>query len=239
MSTPYGQGGEPNPQQWSGYTGPSSGSTPSPYGQQGQGDQWGQPAQPGYGQPAQPGYGQPAQPGYGQQGQQDYGQQGYGQQQPGYGQPSTAGYGGQQQGYGQYDAGQQAGYGQQQYGQQYGQQGYQQYGQGQPAKSNTAMIAILSSVVGVLAILAILLFLWPGWLNKQVFDQNAVQDGVVNLLKTSYNIDATKADCPKAGDTEVKAGNTFTCTVTVGSDQKAVTITVKDDKGTYEVGLPN
>ncbi len=232
MSTPYGQGGDPNPQQWSGYTGPTSGSTPSPYGQ-GQGDQWGAPqGQPGYGQQA-PGYGQP---GYGQPA---YGQPGYGQ--PGYGQGQQAGYGAQppnygQSGYGQQDVGQ--GYGQQQYGQ-YG-QNYNQYGgQGQPAKSsNKGLIIGLSSLVAVLAILAILLFLWPGWLNKKVFDQKAVEGAVVSLVKDSYNMNATAASCPKAGATQVKAGNTFDCTVTVDGDQKTLTVTVKDDAGKYEVGVP-
>lgn len=246
MSTPYGQSGDPNPQQWSGYTGPASGSTPSPYGQQGQGDQWGaQQGQPGYGQQGQgdqwgaqqgqPGYGQQA-PGYGQPG---YGQPSYGQ--PGYGQGPQVGYGAPppsygQPGYGQQDVGQ--GYGQPQYGQ-YG-QNYGPYGQGQPARSsNKGLIIGLSSLVAVLAVLAILLFLWPGWLNKQVFDQKAVEGAVVNLVKDSYNMDATAASCPKAGDTRVKAGNTFDCTVTVDGGQKTVTVTVKDDKGTYEVGVPN
>lgn len=254
MSTPYGSGGDPNAQQWSGYTGPGSGSTPSQYGQQGQGDQWGnQPGQPGYGQP---GYGQQQQ-GYGQQG---YGQQGYGQ--GGYAQPPT-GYEGQQAGYGQqaqpgYGQGQQAGWGQpgygdqqgqpgygQQYGQQqYNQQGYNQYGQqgyGQAPKSGTNknMIIGLSSVVVVLAIVAILLWVWPGWLSKKVFDQNAVQSGVVNLIKTDYNLNATAATCPDAHNTEVKSGNTFSCTVTIDGAQKNVTITVKDDKGTYEVSPPS
>ncbi|MDQ6658818.1 MAG: hypothetical protein M3Z00_11445, partial [Actinomycetota bacterium] len=89
MSTPYGSGGDPNAQQWSGYTGPGSGSTPSPYEQPAQGDQWGsQQGQQGYWQQGQQGYGQPGQPGYGRQqgyGQQGYGQQGYGQQSYGQG----------------------------------------------------------------------------------------------------------------------------------------------------------
>lgn len=76
-------------------------------------------------------------------------------------------------------------------------------------------------------------------LGKQVFDQKAVEAGVVQLIRTSYNMAATSADCPKAGDTEVKAGNTFSCTITIDDGDKSVTITVKDDRGTYEVGLPN
>lgn len=250
MSTPYGSGGDPNAQQWSGYTGPGSGSTPSPYGQQAHGDQWGN-------QQGQQGYGQQGQPGYGQQ--QGYGQQGYGQ--GGYAQPTTGGYDGQQAGYGQqpqpaqqgygqqaagwgqqgYDQGQPA-YGQQQYGQQgYNQYGQQGYGQGPAPKAGTNknMIIGLSSLVVVLAILALLLWVWPGWLSKKVFDQNAVQTGVVNLIKTSYNENATAASCPDAHSTEVKAGNTFNCTVTIDGTQKNVKITVKDDKGTYQVSPPS
>lgn len=258
MSTPYGPSGEQNPQQWSASTGPGSGPTPPPYGQQGQGDAWGNQGgyggqqqgygqQGGYGQQPQPSYGQPQQPGYEQQG--GYGQPGYEQQQGGYGQQ---GYGQQpaapQQGYGQqgqYDYGQQQQYGQQPaYGQpgQYGQQNYNQYGPsqgGQGGSSNKGVIIGVTSLVVVLAIAAVLLFLWPGWLNKKVFDQNAVQDGVVKLINDSYNMDATEASCPKAGDTEVKAGNTFDCTVKVDGQDKTVTITVKDDDGKYEVSVPN
>lgn len=249
MSTPYGSGGDPNAQQWSGYTGPGSGSTPSPYGQQAQGDQWGN-------QQGQQGYGQQGQPGYGQQ--QGYGQQGYGQ--GGYAQPTTGGYDPQQAGYGQQPQpaqpgyGQQSGWGQQGYDQgqagygqqQYGQQGYNQYGQqgyGQTpapkADANKNMIIGLSSLVVVLAIVALLLWVWPGWLSKKVFDQNAVQTGVVNLIKNAYNENATAASCPDAHSTSVKAGNTFNCTVTIDGAQKNVTITVKDDKGTYEVSPPS
>ncbi|MGI8417414.1 MAG: DUF4333 domain-containing protein, partial [Nakamurella sp.] len=47
------------------------------------------------------------------------------------------------------------------------------------------------------------------------------------------------ASCPDAATTEVKAGNTFTCSVTIDGAQKNVTITVKDDAGTYEVSPPS
>lgn len=75
--------------------------------------------------------------------------------------------------------------------------------------------------------------------GKSVFDRPAVQAGVVNLLKNSYNMDATAASCPDAATTEVKAGNTFSCTVTIDGAQKNVTVTVKDAEGTYDVSVPS
>jgi hypothetical protein len=61
-------------------------------------------------------------------------------------------------------------------------------------------------------------------------DQNAVQAGVVNLIKSGYNMDVSAASCPDAATTEVKAGNTFNCTVTIDGAQKNVTVTVKADE---------
>ena len=123
------------------------------------------------------GFGQPDnQPPYGQQGyqqgnQQPYGQQGY---QQNYGQPyGQQGYQqpGGQQGY-QQPYGQQQGY-QQNYQQPYAQQNYQQpyypqgnaYGQPAPAapgggSGKGRMIAIICSIVGVLAVAAVLLIIF-------------------------------------------------------------------------------
>jgi len=249
MSTPYGQGGQPDPgQQWSGYQqgypggeqNPASGATPSPYGQQ---PPYGQPSygeqQPGYGQ--QPGYSQ--QPGYGGQSYpppSQYGQQPSGTQ-PAY-DPSGAqpAYG--QQPYGQPAYGQQSAYGQQQpaYGQQYGQPGY-----GQPTepakKSNTGLIIGIVALVVVLAVAAILLWVWPGFISKKVFDQTKVEAGVTQILTTAPpngygQTNVTNVTCP--ADQAVKAGTTFDCSVQIDGQPKTVTVTVKDDSGTYEVGVP-
>lgn len=270
MSTPYGQGGQQNwaPGPQGGYGQDPAGG----YGQQGSGQQPGYPQQ-GYGQqPAQqPAYGQ--QPGYdqgqqyGQQPQQGYGQQGgyqtgtggtpayqgY-QQQPAYGQQPGYDQGqqyGQQQGYGQ--QGYDQGYNQQGYGAQsgYQQSGYQQGGYNQPgfapqqapAKSNKGLIVGISGLVVILAVAAVLLFLWPGFLNKKVFDGGKVAQGVTSILTSptpggyGYSAaDVTGVSCPS--DQAVKAGTTFTCSLTYKGKPSTVTITVKDDNGTYEVGLP-
>lgn len=270
MSTPYGQGGQQgwNPQ--GGY-----GQDPASQGysqQQGYGQQAQQPGydQSGYGQQQQ-GYDQgQQQQGYGQQqayGQQaGYGQQGYDQnsygQQQGYGQPATggstayqAGYtGGQQQAYGQQAYGQQQSYGQPAYGQQqgYGQQGYGQqapagYGQGTPpAKSNKGLIIGISALVVVLAAAAVLLWVWPGFLSKKVFDKTKVEAGITTVLTNAPNAnppgyglptsDVSGVTCPD--NQEVKAGTTFTCSLTYKGKPSSVTITVQDDAGKYQVSIP-
>lgn len=241
------------------------------YGQQGQpgaGQQFGhgQQGQQGYGpQQSQPD--QPGQQGYGQQSQPD--QQGWGQQnqqsQPGYGQPPTYG----QQGYGQPPAYGQPPYGQPEhsYGQQaYGQPGQQAYGQpgygptgypgssvyGQPAgapgagdkKSRRGLTVGIIILVAVLAVVAILLFLWPGWLAKKTFDNAKVATGVQNVLTGAapdgYGIpgtDVSGVSCPSGQP--VKAGTTFQCSLTYqGRANSLVSITVLDGAGKYQVGAP-
>ncbi len=47
----------------------------------------------------------------------------------------------------------------------------------------------------------------------------------------------TAVTCP--ADQPVKTGTTFNCTATINGARKTVTLTVKDDKGKYEVGVPN
>lgn len=238
MTTPYGQGGsgEWNPQQGYGQQPPyGTGGQPGYQAPDQQQPSYGQPPNSGgYQQPAQ-GYGQPEYPPTAQYGQQPgYGQQGYGQQPPSYDQG--------QQGYGQ-----QPQYGQpaQQYGQpQYGQQGYGQFDPNAgvpPKKSNSGLIIGISALVVVLAAAAVLLFLWPGWLSKTTFDNNAVQTDVQKILTDAPDAgfglsDVGSVTCPSGQ--EVTAGHTFSCDVSVGGEAKKVTITVKDDTGTYEVGYP-
>ncbi len=200
--------------------GPAGGNDPQqPWGQQPQ-----QPQQP-YGSPGTPSGGFPAQGGG--YGQQPYGQppyQGYGQQQPS-----------QQQPYG--------GYGQQQPTQQY--PGYQPGGYGPPPpvekKKSGALIWIITAVVVLaVAVFLVLGLVTPGFLNKKVLDENALEgdNGVKKILIDSYHRTPTKVDCP--ANQEVKTGNTFTCQVTFNEDPKnqEVDIKILDDKGTYEVGTP-
>jgi hypothetical protein len=212
--------------------GPAGGNDPQqPWGQQPQQPQqpYGSPGTPSGGFPAQGGgYGQPQQP----YGQQPYG--GYGQQQPTQQQP----YGG----YGQQPTQQQPypGYGQQPGG----------YPPATPAKKkSSAWIWIVTAVV-VLAVAAFLVLglVTPGFLNKKVLDESALEgdSGVKKILTSTgqggYSIPADqiqKVDCP--ANQEVKSGSTFACDVTFSTDPKnrVVDIKILDDKGTYEVGQPH
>jgi hypothetical protein len=229
MSSPYGPPGGNDPQQWGQqqpqqpYPGhnpgtPSGGFPSQPGGYPQQQPQYGQqPGQPQYGgypqqPPQQPQYGQDPNPGSGAfpQQQQPYGQQPGQQQYPGYGQqPGQPPYGG---GYGQ----QQAPY------------------SPAPKKSSKMPWIIGGVVVLLLAAGAVLAFVTPGFAVKKVLDNTAVQKGVVDILKTRYNEEATDVVCP--ADQEVKVGNTFDCTLKVNGDNRKVTITVKsEDKAEYEV----
>lgn len=222
----YGQGYAPPAEQQPGYGQPPSYGQPSSYGQQ-----------PGYGQAgygsahgSTPGYGQ--QPSYG-------GSPGYGAapgfDQQSYGQPTT---------YGQHTYGQPA-YGQPAYGQQpgYGQQGG--FGQSPaPAKSKSnrgLWIGLIAAAV-VLAIVALALWVYPGPLKKTTFDNGKVAAGVTKVLTDPTpggygQTGVSNVNCP--ADQPVKSGTSFTCTATIGGASKSITIKVKDDKGTYEVGIPS
>jgi hypothetical protein len=217
MTSPYGPGGGHDPQQ-----------------------QWGQQPQQPYGgqpQPGTPSGGFPAQgPPSGGFPAQGYGQQPYGQpeQQPygGYGQQPYGGYGQQptqQQPY--------APYGQQPGG----------YPGAPPAKNkgNAWIWIVIAVVVLAAGAVGILGFVTPGFFNKKVFDQTALEgdNGVKKVLISSYGVTKDQIQsvtCP--ANEEVKQGNKFSCTVKLGGDspkELVVDITVRNDSGEYEVGNPH
>jgi Domain of unknown function (DUF4333) len=249
MTSPYGQPGGNDPQQWGQqpYSGAPSGGFPQQgaggYGQQsgGFGDPSQQPQfggfdpntgqQQGFGpqQPGaveanqQPGFGPQPQYGFGpQQGVQGGFQQGFGQPGQGFGQQPQYGFG-QQQG---------------QFTGSFGQQGY---GLPQPPgqqKKSAAPWIIVGALVAVIAVVLVLGLVWPGWFNKKVFDQAKVQDGVKGILTSEYQIkDVGDVKCPSGQP--VKQGTTFSCEVTIGGNTQKVTITVKNDAGLYEVSKPS
>jgi hypothetical protein len=214
-------------------------------------------------------YGQPGgQQGYYQQpsyGQPDSGQQGY-YQQPAYGQPGAlpdpgAGQGYYQQpGYGQPSGGQEYGqgsYGQPSYGQAsagYGQQaqpGYGGYGPSSggfpatteaPKKSNQGLIIAIVVVVVLAALAAVALFVWPGFLNKKVFDEKQVAQGVTSVLTgnppSGYGLSGVSdVTCPSGQP--VTAGTSFQCDLKLDGTATKVTVVVKDSSGLYEVNPPS
>ncbi len=97
-------------------------------------------------------------------------------------------------------------------------------------------------VVVLAALAAVALFVWPGFLNKKVFDERQVTAGVTKVLTegspTGYGLTGvTDVSCPSGQ--EVKAGTSFQCTLNVNGTPKTVTVKVKDDTGLYEVNPPS
>ncbi|AUM15128.1 MULTISPECIES: DUF4333 domain-containing protein [Rhodococcus] len=263
-SPPPSSGAEQGPAPTQAFGTPQQGQAPGQsWAQQGPGQpqqgqpQWGQPQQ---GQPQQGQWGQqqPGQPqgqqwgqqpgqqwGQPQQGQPQQGQ--WGQQQPGqpqgqqWGQQPGQQWGQPQQGQPQQGQPQQGQWGQQQPGQPQGQQwgatGANQWNAGAPqTKSKTGLIVGLAVAALVLigAIIgAVLLF---G--GTDTLDPEAAQAGVEKVLTESYGAtDVSDVQCPDGE--EVKAGNSFECTLTVDGQFRTVTLTFTDDEGTYEVSRPN
>ncbi|WP_086667019.1 DUF4333 domain-containing protein [Lentzea kentuckyensis] len=226
MSSPYGPSGGNDPQQPWGqpqqpqqpYGGGFPPGTPS----------GGFPAQNPYGQP-QPQPGQQPYPGFdpSQQQTQQYGVPQQPQSNP-YGTPAQDPYGQQTQQYGVP--------GQQQpnpYGQQPG------YGPPVPPKKKSSAAIWVAAVVVVLLVGGVLFtgFVAPAFFKKKIFDNTAVQTGIVQILKDEYKIsDVGSATC--TGENEVKPNTSFECKVQVGGKDKKVKIVVKTEDGEYEVGQP-
>lgn len=77
--------------------------------------------------------------------------------------------------------------------------------------------------------------------NGVTFDSAKVASAVRKMLTDSrpagYGITGvTDTSCPN--DQPVKAGTVFLCHATIDNASKAIRITVEDDTGRYEVGLP-
>lgn len=249
MSTPQG----PDEQQW--------GRSPHGEGQgapgqppQGQPPQ-GQPPPPGYGPPQgypppppgygspygyppppPPGYGQPP-PGYGQPGQSPPGQGQPGQGPPGrgYGPPPQQPYG-PPSGYGPAPGpapgqGPPPGYGPPTRG-----FGGDPFGEG-PRRPKRKLPWLLAGagVLVVVALIAVLGFVTPGFFRTTVFNADAVAGGVEQVL-TDQGYAVQNVTCPSG--IEVVSGATFTCQATIDGQQREVPITVRTDDGEYEVANP-
>ncbi len=77
-----------------------------------------------------------------------------------------------------------------------------------------------------------------GAFRGDVLEQQSLQDGVVKVLNENYGEpDVKNAQCP--ADEAAQNGTTFDCTVTIGGQQKKVTVRVLNDRPEYEVGAPH
>ncbi|WP_101947104.1 DUF4333 domain-containing protein [Mycobacterium sp. 3519A] len=141
-------------------------------------------------------------------------------------------------------------YGQQpdQYGQQPGQYGqFPQYSAPGAEESSKRSMRVILGVVGalvlvVIAAVAVLGFVTPGWFWTNKLDINAAQTGVQQILTDEANGYGAKnvkdVKCNDGQNPTVKKGETFNCEVSIDGTKRQVTVTFQDDKGTYEVGRP-
>ncbi|MGP4015757.1 DUF4333 domain-containing protein [Saccharopolyspora sp. 5N708] len=116
--------------------------------------------------------------------------------------------------------------------------GYGQYGP--PPKKKRSVLPWVLTGFGALLVIAVVLvlgFVAPGWFVRPVFDATSVAKGVAQTLKGSYGLTGVgEVNCP-AGQ-PVAAAHRFDCQVSIDSQPRTVTVTVKNDRGVYEVGHP-
>ncbi|MEU4470079.1 DUF4333 domain-containing protein [Micromonospora sp. NPDC023888] len=97
--------------------------------------------------------------------------------------------------------------------------------------------AIGGPVVLAVAVVLVLGLLWPGFLNRKVFDTAALQRGVLTVLRENYQLDADEVACPVAPP--VTVNNRFSCSARIAGEPRTVTVTVVSSAGRFEVGRPD
>ncbi|WP_410574157.1 DUF4333 domain-containing protein [Amycolatopsis sp. cmx-4-61] len=98
------------------------------------------------------------------------------------------------------------------------------------------------ALIAVGAVLVLALGGGAAWLlgafRGDVLEQQSLEDGVVKVLNENYGEpDVKNAQCP--ANEAAQNGTTFDCTVTIGGQQKKVTVRVLNDRPEYEVGAPH
>ncbi|WP_410668527.1 DUF4333 domain-containing protein [Amycolatopsis sp. cmx-4-68] len=109
----------------------------------------------------------------------------------------------------------------------------------QPAKQPKSKKPLLIAGIAVLVLVAGGAGAWLlGAFRGNVLEQQSLQDGVVKVLNENYGEpDVKNAQCP--ADEAAENGTTFDCTVTIGGQEKKVTVRVLNDRPEYEVGAPH
>ena len=109
----------------------------------------------------------------------------------------------------------------------------------EPAKKPKSKKPLL--IAGV-AVLVLAIGGGAAWLlgafRGDVLERQSLQDGVVKVLNENYGEpDVKNAQCP--ANEAAQNGTTFDCTVTIGGQEKKVTVRVLNDRPEYEVGAPH
>ncbi|MFB9903885.1 DUF4333 domain-containing protein [Allokutzneria oryzae] len=104
-------------------------------------------------------------------------------------------------------------------------------------KSKKGLFVSIGVVVVLGAAAAVLYFM--GFLTTNVFDDNALKQGVKDTLVKSFGVAESKLTAVDCGSrNKIAAGTQFQCKVTIDGKQKVSVIKVDNDKGEYTVGQP-
>lgn len=112
------------------------------------------------------------------------------------------------------------------------------------AKRSLALIGGVAAVLVVLiaAVVGVLGFWKPGFFRTTELNVNSAQSGIQQVLTdeaTGYGAkDVSNVKCNNGQNPTVKKGDTFTCEVNIDGTKRQVTVTFRDDEGTYEVSRP-
>jgi hypothetical protein len=99
------------------------------------------------------------------------------------------------------------------------------------------LLPIVLGGVAVLAVVALLGFVTPGFFVTRVFDPVALQSGVQHVLTQNYHMDVAGVRCNEG--IRVDEGARFECDATVDGASVKVPVIVTGSDGSYEVGRPS
>lgn len=120
--------------------------------------------------------------------------------------------------------------------QQYG--GFGAFGaEPEPRRKRSKRPLLIGAVVVVLVAGGTVAAWLLGAFRGDVLDQASLQTNVATVMRDNYGEqDVKNVRCPD--DQKIETGNSFQCTVEIGSEQRTVSIRVLNDKPEYEVGAP-
>ncbi|GAA1328778.1 DUF4333 domain-containing protein [Pseudonocardia xinjiangensis] len=99
------------------------------------------------------------------------------------------------------------------------------------------LLPIVLGGIAVVALVALLGFVTPGFFVTRVFDPVALQSGVQHVLTQNYHMDVAGVRCEEG--IRVDEGTRFECDATVDGASVKVPIIVTGSDGSYEVGRPS
>ncbi len=102
-----------------------------------------------------------------------------------------------------------------------------------PFGLGTGALAGIGLGAVALIVLAVLLFLTPGWAVTRTLDKNALQNGVTQILTQNYGLQVGAVECPD--DVAVEADTEFACQALIDGEPVTVPGKVTSDEGNYQV----